>query len=76
MEFNFIVKKRMAELKIRPSKLARIVGYSAQHIGDLLAGNRRWNETTMAKVCKVLGIKVIYTIQDKGAPLDRTGSEG
>jgi len=34
------------------------MGYSPQYITDLLAGHRRWNETTMDKACQVLGIKI------------------
>lgn len=58
MNFTDIAKKSMEAQGIKPSELARKMGYSPQYITDLLAGHRRWNETTMDKACQVLGIKI------------------
>lgn len=62
MEFSRTVRLRMAELRMTGSKLAKKTGYSAKHISDLLAGRRRWNETTIDRVCKILGIRVQFAI--------------
>lgn len=67
MNFSEVVRIRLAQRNLRPSDLARMTGYSAQHIGDLLAGNRRWNETSMSKVCKVLGIEIEFRASDEQA---------
>lgn len=75
MSFNQIVKQRMEELDIRPSELARKSGYSPQYIGDLLSGDRRWNETTMNKISEVLGIKMEFVIDERAATYDATGTE-
>lgn len=61
MDFTETVKKCMADQKVRPSDLAKATGYSVQYIIDLLAGHRRWNETTMSKVSQVLGIKIRFS---------------
>lgn len=69
MAFKFtpVVRKRMSEMNLRPSDLARKTGYSGQHIRDLLSGKRRWNETTINKLCEVLRIRVdfIFSKQSK-----------
>jgi len=68
MNFNEIVKKSMADRKIRPSDLARATGYSQQYMG-----HRRWNETTIDKVSQVLGIEVIFAANASTQP---TGTDG
>jgi len=62
MYFNFssIIKNKLKEKNIKATELAREVGYTPQYICDLLAGKRRWNETTMNKVCKALNIRVEF----------------
>lgn len=67
MDFSRIVKQRMAELSVTNSELARRSGYSPQYISDLLSGDKRWNETTMNKVCEALGIEVRFCISDEQA---------
>lgn len=64
MNFTNAVKKSMADQGIRSGELARRMGYSPQYITDLLAGHRRWNETTMDKACQALGMK-IQVVKDK-----------
>jgi len=64
MDFTETVKKCMEIKKVNTTSLARMTGYSVQYMADLLAGNRRWNEDTMAKVCRVLGIKMIFISDD------------
>ncbi len=71
MSFTDVIKRRMAQEGLKPSDLARQTGYSQQYISDLLRGRRRWNETTMEKVCRVLGIKVEFGVDGLN-----TGTEG
>jgi predicted transcriptional regulator len=61
MNFNDEVKKHMQDKGLKPSDLAKATGYSLQYILDLLKGHRRWNETTINKVCVVLGVKIKFT---------------
>lgn len=68
MNFSDAVKKSMAAQGIRPNELARKMGYSPQYITDLLAGHRRWNETTMGKACQALGMK-IEVVKDNSWPV-------
>lgn len=76
MDFTRIAKERMNELKIRPINLARKAGYSPQYISDLLSGKKRWNETTITKVCQVLGLKIHFSADGAQATtLDATGTE-
>lgn len=76
MNFSKAVRRRMKELGINTSKLARRVGYSPQYIHDLLAEERRWNEPLMRKVCKELGLRIELVLDDQTATLDTTGTEG
>jgi len=71
MDFSKVVKNQMDEANLKKSELARRTGYSYQYISDLLAGNRRWNETTITKVSEVLGIKIKF-VTDEVKP---TGTE-
>lgn len=66
MDFSQVVQEQMNRLNMRPSALARASGYSIQHICDLLSGNRRWNETTMAAVCSALNIHIHFTVDCHG----------
>lgn len=74
MDFSALAKKRMGELGMRPSELARKTGYSVQYIIDLLAGHRRWNETTISRVSKVLGITVSFHYDNQAVPEKREAS--
>lgn len=59
MNFSKAVKKLLKERDLTASDLARMIGYTPQYIHDLLAGNRRWNETTINKTCEALGIEIL-----------------
>lgn len=59
MGFSEVIKKALETNGITPSELARKTGYSAQYIGDVLKGHRRWNETTLTKACDVLGLEIV-----------------
>lgn len=65
MNFTQVVKKKMKQSNLNGTDLARKTGYSVTYICDLLAGHRRWNETTMAKVCKALGIKIEFVDENE-----------
>jgi transcriptional regulator with XRE-family HTH domain len=64
MNFTAIVKERMKELDMNRTELARGMGYSINYISDLLAGQRRWNETTISKACETLKIEIQYVCVD------------
>lgn len=58
MAFTEAIQEALSEQKLKPSDLARMTGYSAQYILDVLKGNRRWNETTLEKTCDALGLEI------------------
>jgi transcriptional regulator with XRE-family HTH domain len=60
MNFTKIVKARMKELDVNMTVLAGRMGYSINYISDLLKGDRRWNETTMAKACAALKLEARF----------------
>ncbi|GAW92452.1 helix-turn-helix domain-containing protein [Calderihabitans maritimus] len=70
--FSEIVRATMARKRLKISDLARKTGYSQQYISDLLAGNRRWNETTIDKVCKALNL----VVEIKSKEHNNTGAVG
>ncbi|RQD74122.1 MAG: XRE family transcriptional regulator [Candidatus Syntrophonatronum acetioxidans] len=70
MNFTKVVKKCMLKKGLRASDLARGTGYSQQYISDLLSGNRRWNETTISKICHLLNIKVRFIDANDDSFLD------
>ncbi|MCM3273689.1 helix-turn-helix domain-containing protein [Paenibacillus elgii] len=61
MNFSESVKKFLKMTDLTPSDLARQAGYSPQYIHNLLVGKKRWNETTINKVCDVLGLRVVIS---------------
>jgi len=71
LNFTASVKARMALLNVKPIDLARMTGYSAQYISELLSGRKRWNETTMSKVCSALNMQALF-VYDDGADADKT----
>jgi len=64
LNFTPTVKTRMKTLKMKPVELARKTGYSAQYIIRTAFGRKRWNETTINKVCAVLGVKALFVDND------------
>ncbi len=60
MNFSKAVSDQLYIRKMTISELANGMGYSVAHISDLLAGNRRWNETTIDKACEILGIEIKF----------------
>ena len=71
------IKDRMSQLKIKPITLARETGYSPQYICELLAGEKRWNEDVLNKVCDVLQLKIQFVNDDHSIPseLPPTGTD-
>lgn len=65
MDFSKVVKHALIEQNLKPTDLARMTGYTPQHIYDLLRGDRRWNEVTMKKACDALGIEIQYITKEK-----------
>jgi cyanate lyase len=62
MDFTSAVKKSLSAKGLRAIDISRLTGYSPQYINDLLLRRRRWNETTIKKVSKALGIKIFFKI--------------
>lgn len=60
MNFTEAVKTAMDISGVTKADLARSMGCSDQHVGDLLKGERRWNEDTITKACGALGIQVTF----------------
>jgi len=58
MNFSDAVKVAMHRSGVTKQELSESTGYSYQHIYDLLAGKRRWNEESLQKVCDSLGFQV------------------
>lgn len=60
MEFSKIVQEKMEERNLRIADLAKLTGLSWTHCADLVKGNKRWNEDTIRKFCKVLDLKLLF----------------
>jgi transcriptional regulator with XRE-family HTH domain len=65
--FNELVRVALAQKDMNMTQLAKETGYSLMHISDLIKGNRRWNETSIQRVCDVLGIEIHYSLKDKAS---------
>ncbi len=68
MEFTTIIKDRMKENHVTPNVLAKEIGFTVQYIYKLLAGNKRWNETTMTRACSALNLKADFTAMEPTGP--------
>ncbi|ASS64708.1 helix-turn-helix transcriptional regulator [Paenibacillus sp. RUD330] len=65
MSFSDVVRKAAAVKNIKPAEIARRAGYSAQHIHDLMSGERRWNEDSINKICEVLDIQIRFEYEQE-----------
>ncbi|KHF33418.1 hypothetical protein CM49_04366 [Paenibacillus sp. P1XP2] len=74
MNFTEAIKIAMDKTGVKKADIARSTGYSYQHISDLLAGERRWNEDSINKVCDALGLKIYIT--ENAGPFEIRESEG
>lgn len=70
MNFTDAIKNAMDKTGVKKAEIARSTGYSYQHIHDLLAGERRWNEDSINKVCAALGLKIY--ISENAGPFEVT----
>jgi len=74
MTFSKIVKQKMKEKNLKMTDVARKVGYSYMYCIDLTRGRRRWNEDTMNKFSKVLGIEINFVdTEEPSRSTDKTG---
>jgi ribosome-binding protein aMBF1 (putative translation factor) len=64
-DFNELVRTALAQKGMNMTKLAKETDYSLMHILDLIKGNRRWNETSIQRVCDALGIEIHYSLKEK-----------
>lgn len=60
MDFNTIIKEKLEQKNWKITDLARFSGISYPYLVDLIKGRRRWNEDTMEKACKALGIAIEF----------------
>lgn len=67
MTFSEAIKKSLEAKNLTPSDLARMTGYTPQYIHEILAGKKRWNETTMSKACDALEVE-LNIIERKNNP--------
>jgi transcriptional regulator with XRE-family HTH domain len=65
MNFSQTIKNILKSRDLTASDLARMTGYTPQYMHDLLAGNRRWNETTLSKACEALGIEILIVPKER-----------
>ncbi|RAV18853.1 helix-turn-helix domain-containing protein [Paenibacillus contaminans] len=65
MNFTGAVEKAMHEAGISKSALAKGSQYTYQHISDLLAGKRRWNEDSINRVSAALGLEIEVKRKDE-----------
>jgi len=65
VDFSKVVKHVLVDQNLKPTDLARMTGYTPQHIYDLLRGDRRWNEDSMSKVCEALGIQIEFKHKER-----------
>lgn len=68
--FSQVVASVLKQKKMTRKELAQKTGYSNQYIGELLLGQKRWNETSMAKVSAALNIKIEFVPET----LSKTGT--
>jgi ribosome-binding protein aMBF1 (putative translation factor) len=73
MNFSEAVKVAMDKIGMTKADLAREMSCSDSHVGDLLKGDRRWNEDTISKACEALGIQVTFE-QRKEVEDESTGT--
>ncbi|WP_312340199.1 helix-turn-helix domain-containing protein [Anaerospora hongkongensis] len=74
MDFSSVVIDKLKNLNMTKSELAKKMGYSSNYISDLLARERRWNETTTSKACEILELEVQYV--DKPSKKIASSREG
>ena len=68
MNINEILKEKLAEKNLKVTDLSRLSGISYPYCIDLVKGRRRWNEDTIEKACKALGIQLISIDCDQPPP--------
>ncbi|WP_211746394.1 helix-turn-helix transcriptional regulator [Paenibacillus sp. Marseille-Q4541] len=65
MNFSIMLKVAMLRLGVNKADLSRSTGYSYSYISDLFKGRRRWNEESLDKVCKALGVEIKIAHSDE-----------
>jgi len=76
VNFSEIIKNKLNEENIKITDLAKKTGYSVQYMSDLIAGKRRWNESTITKVSDVLGIKIEFNTKSTKIAKDELAQTG
>ena len=54
-DFGKVIKKRMIDIDMTQSELARKMGVSSPYVGEILRGTRK-SENAQRKVCEAVGI--------------------
>lgn len=62
-DFRETVNKALENKNTNVNQLSKEIKISPSNIYEMLKGQRRLNETVEEKICKALGIKVIYEIK-------------
>lgn len=73
MNISEAIKQAMKQKGVNITELAKQMGYSVQYISDILSGDRRWNETTLTKACRALGMRLEFVPEER--PTLKTGTE-
>ncbi|KLU61467.1 helix-turn-helix protein [Peptococcaceae bacterium CEB3] len=64
MVISDAIKNVLNRRGMTSAELARRMGCTRQHVSDLLADKRRWNETTLMKACEALGVELALVDAD------------
>jgi transcriptional regulator with XRE-family HTH domain len=72
-DFTKAVKKEIEKRNMTKRNLADAAGISEQYLGELLLGQKRWNATSINKVCAALNIAIKF-VSKKGTKLSETGT--
>jgi transcriptional regulator with XRE-family HTH domain len=72
LNFSEVVKQAIHSKGIKSKELAGMTGYSAAYISDLLSGERRWNEDSIDKVCRALGVQINFEPMEQIENIDES----
>jgi transcriptional regulator with XRE-family HTH domain len=67
MRFSDVIKAAMKSKGLKIVDLSRLSGISYPYLADLIKGRRRWNEETINRACKALGLKLVFEEDADGA---------
>lgn len=74
--FSSAVKEVMRLTGINQTEIANRSDYSIAYISNLLNGNKRWNEESIARVSSALGIEISYEVKEAKSDEPRCIDQG